>query len=450
MPAVHAEGEALNTTPDFDPAAPGPPSASAGAVAPSPLEAAAEALDVRAIREDFPILRQTVRDGKHLSYLDNAATAQKPRAVIDAITRYYTQSNSNVHRGLHELSERATALYEGSRATVRRALGAAEDREIVFVRGTTEGINLVAQSWARPRLKSGDEILVTAMEHHSDIVPWQILCGQTGAKLVVAPITDGGELDLDALDRLLHSKKARLLALAHVSNALGTVNPVKRIVEMAHARQVPVLLDGAQAVPHLPVDVRDIGCDFYAFSGHKAYGPTGIGALYGRAEHLEAMDPWQGGGDMIASVTFEKTTWNKLPWKFEAGTPDIAGAIGLAAALDYVAALGWGPIEAYETALLHEATEAVAAVPGVTVLAREAPRVSVVSFTMDGVHPHDIGTIVDLHGVAIRAGHHCAQPLMDRLGVHATARASFAFYNTREEIDALVAGLHQVNEVFGR
>ena len=411
--------------------------------------AAAAELDVPAVREDFPILRQTVRDGKPLAYLDNAATAQKPRAVIDAISRYYTQTNANVHRGLHELSERATAAYEGARATVRRTLGAAEDREIIFVRGTTEGINLVAQAWARPRLKAGDEILITAMEHHSDIVPWQIVCGQTGAKLRIAPITDGGELDLAALDRLL-GPKTRLLALAHVSNALGTVNPVKRIVELAHAKKVPVLLDGAQAVPHLPVDVRALGCDFYAFSGHKAYGPTGIGALYGRAELLEAMDPWQGGGDMIASVSFEKTTWNRLPWKFEAGTPDIAGAVGLAAALDYVASLGWAPIEAYETALLAEATEMVAAVPGVRILAREAPRVSVISFTMEGVHPHDIGTIVDLQGVAIRAGHHCAQPLMDRFGVPATARASLSFYNTREEFEALVQGLHQVNEVFGR
>jgi len=410
-------------------------------------EQQSQRLDVRAIREDFPILRQTVRGGKPLAYLDNAATSQKPRAVIDAITRFYTQTNSNVHRGLHELSERATNAYEGARATVRQTLGAAEDREILFVRGTTEGVNLVAQAWARPRVKPGEEILVTEMEHHSDIVPWQILCGQTGAKLVVAPITDGGVLDLEALDRLL-GKKTRLLALAHVSNALGTINPVKRIVEMAHAKKIPVLLDGAQAVPHMPVDVRAIGCDFYAFSGHKAYGPTGIGALYGRAEHLEAMDPWQGGGDMISSVTFEKTTWNKLPWKFEAGTPDIAGAVGLAAALDYIAHIGWGPIEDYERTLLAQATDAVAAVPGVRVLAREAPRVSVVSFTMEGVHPHDIGTIVDLNGVAIRAGHHCAQPLMDRLGVHATARASLAFYNTREEIDALVAGLHHVNEVF--
>ncbi|HET8948168.1 MAG TPA: cysteine desulfurase [Candidatus Polarisedimenticolia bacterium] len=440
----------MNGHPDVtrDAAAAGAPLAE-NAGGPRSAAALARDLDVPAIREDFPILRQTVRGGKPLAYLDNAATAQKPRAVIDAISRYYTQTNANVHRGLHELSERATAAYEGARATVRRTLGAAEDREIIFVRGTTEGINLVAQAWARPRLKPGDEILVSAMEHHSDIVPWQIVCGQTGARLVVAPITDGGELDLAALDKLL-GPKTRLLALAHVSNALGTVNPVQRIVEMAHARKVPVLLDGAQAVPHLPVDVRAIGCDFYAFSGHKAYGPTGIGALYGRAELLEAMDPWQGGGDMIASVSFEKTTWNRLPWKFEAGTPDIAGAVGLAAALDYVASIGWAPIEAYESALLAEATETVAAVPGVRILAREAPRVSVISFTMEGVHPHDIGTIVDLQGVAIRAGHHCAQPLMDRFGVPATARASLAFYNTLEEIDALVQGLHQVNEVFGR
>ncbi|HEV8122071.1 MAG TPA: cysteine desulfurase, partial [Candidatus Polarisedimenticolia bacterium] len=366
----------------------------------------------------------------------------------DAITRFYTQSNSNVHRGLHELSERATSLYEKSRATVRRALNAGEDREIVFVRGTTEAINFVAQAWARPRLKPGDEILITEMEHHSNIVPWQLVCGQTGARLRVAPITDGGVLDLEALDRLL-GPKTRLLALAHVSNALGTVNPARRIVEMAHARKVPVLFDGAQAVPHFPVDVRGLDCDFYAFSGHKAYGPTGIGALYAKAAILEATEPWHGGGDMIASVSFEKSTWNKVPWKFEAGTPDIAGAIGLAAALDYVEEIGWEAIEAYERDLLRAATDAIADVPGARVLAREAPRVGVVSFTLDGVHPHDIGTIVDLHGVAIRAGHHCAQPLMDRFGVPATARASFAFYNTRDEIVVLVQALLDVLQVFG-
>jgi cysteine desulfurase/selenocysteine lyase len=406
------------------------------------------ALDVQEIREDFPILRQTVRDGRPLVYFDNAATAQKPRAVIDAITRFYTQSNSNVHRGLHELSERATALYEKSRATVRRALNAAEDREIVFVRGTTEAINLVAQAWARPQLRPGDEILITEMEHHSNIVPWQMVCGQTGARLRVAPITDGGVLDLEGLERLL-GPRTRLLALAHVSNALGTVNPARRIVEMAHARGVPVLLDGAQAVPHFPVDVRGLDCDFYAFSGHKAYGPTGIGALYAKAAILEATEPWHGGGDMIASVSFEKSTWNKVPWKFEAGTPDIAGAVGLAAALDYVEAIGWEAIETYERDLLRVATDAIADVPGARVLAREAPRVGVVSFTLDGVHPHDIGTIVDLHGVAIRAGHHCAQPLMDRFGVPATARASLAFYNTRDEVVVLVQALLEVLQVFG-
>jgi cysteine desulfurase/selenocysteine lyase len=406
------------------------------------------ALDVQEIREDFPILRQTVRDGRPLVYFDNAATAQKPRAVIDAITRFYTQSNSNVHRGLHELSERATALYEKSRATVRRALNAAEDREIVFVRGTTEAINLVAQAWARPQLRPGDEILITEMEHHSNIVPWQMVCGQTGARLRVAPITDGGVLDLEGLERLM-GPRTRLLALAHVSNALGTVNPARRIVEMAHAHGVPVLLDGAQAVPHFPVDVRGLDCDFYAFSGHKAYGPTGIGALYAKAAILEATEPWHGGGDMIASVSFEKSTWNKVPWKFEAGTPDIAGAVGLAAALDYVEAIGWEAIETYERDLLRVATDAIADVPGARVLAREAPRVGVVSFTLDGVHPHDIGTIVDLHGVAIRAGHHCAQPLMDRFGVPATARASLAFYNTRDEVVVLVQALLEVLQVFG-
>jgi cysteine desulfurase/selenocysteine lyase len=436
MSAVHPEDQAMTTA------------AETGTETGTGSALGTGALDVQAIREDFPILRQTVRGGKPLVYLDNAATAQKPRAVIDAITRFYTQSNSNVHRGLHELSERATSLYEKSRATVRRALNAGEDREIVFVRGTTEAINFVAQAWARPRLKPGDEILITEMEHHSNIVPWQLVCGQTGARLRVAPITDGGVLDLEALDRLL-GPKTRLLALAHVSNALGTVNPARRIVEMAHARKVPVLFDGAQAVPHFPVDVRFLDCDFYAFSGHKAYGPTGIGALYARADILEATEPWHGGGDMIASVSFEKSTWNKVPWKFEAGTPDIAGAIGLAAALDYVEEIGWEAIEAYERDLLRAATDAIADVPGARVLAREAPRVGVVSFTLDGVHPHDIGTIVDLHGVAIRAGHHCAQPLMDRFGVPATARASFAFYNTRDEIVVLVQALLDVLQVFG-
>jgi cysteine desulfurase/selenocysteine lyase len=406
------------------------------------------AFDVAAVREDFPILGQIVR-GRPLAYLDNAATTQKPRAVIDAISRFYTHSNANVHRGLHDLSEQATAAYERARAAARRLLNAAEDREIVFVRGTTEAINLVAQAWGRTVVGEGDEILVTEMEHHSNIVPWQLLCGERGAHLRVAPITDGGELRLDALERLI-GPRTRLVALAHVSNALGTVNPVRRVVEMAHARGVPVLVDGAQAVPHMPVDVRALGCDFYALSGHKVFGPTGIGVLYGRAERLEAMPPWQGGGDMIASVSFAKTTYNRVPYRFEAGTPDIAGAIGLGAAIEYLERIGWAGIEAHEKDLLAHADRALGALPGVQVLAAGAPRVGVASFVVDGVHPHDVGTILDMHGVAVRAGHHCAQPLMDRLGVPATTRASLSFYNTHEEIDALVTGLGKVLEVFGR
>jgi cysteine desulfurase/selenocysteine lyase len=404
-------------------------------------------LDVRAVRADFPILATQVH-GKPLVYLDNAATSQKPRAVIDAITRYYTETNSNVHRGLHDLSERATAAYEGARAAARRFLNVGEDREIVFVRGTTEGINLVAQAWGRPTLKDGDEILITEMEHHSNIVPWQIVCGQTGARLKVAPMTDGGVLRLDALADLVGAR-TRLVALPHVSNALGTVNPVAEVARLAHARGALLLVDGAQAAPHLPIDVRALGADFYAFSAHKCFGPTGIGVLYGRAELLEAMPPWQGGGDMIRTVTFAGTTYNRIPYKFEAGTPDIAGVIGMAAAFEYLERLGWPAIEAHERDLLDHATRALQAAPGVTVLAADAPRVGVASFTVEGVHPHDVGTILDMQGIAVRAGHHCAQPLMDRLGVPATARASLAFYNTREEIDALVAGLARVREVFG-
>jgi len=404
--------------------------------------------DIKAVREDFPILGRTVRE-RPLIYLDNAATAHKPRAVIDAVTRYYTQMNSNVHRGLHELSEKATAAFERSRATVRRFINAADEREIVFVRGTTEAINLVAQAWGRAEIRGGDEILVTEMEHHSNIVPWQMLCAQAGARLRVAPIADGGTLRLDALRDLI-GPRTRMVALGHVSNALGTVNPVREITRLAHERGALVLIDGAQAVPHMPVDVRDIGCDFYAFSGHKLFGPTGIGVLYGRADLLEAMSPWQGGGDMIASVSFETTTYKRPPHRFEAGTPDIAGAIGLGAAIEYLESLGWAAIEAHERDLLDYATRSVAAVPEVTVLAAGAPRVGVVSFVMEGIHPHDIGTILDMQGVAVRAGHHCAQPLMDRLGIPATARASMAFYNTRDEIDVLVAGLGKVREVFGR
>jgi cysteine desulfurase / selenocysteine lyase len=403
--------------------------------------------DVDRVRQDFPILRQTVR-GRPLAYLDNAASAQKPRAVIEAVSRFYTDMSSNVHRGLHDLSERATAAYEKSRATVRRFLNAADDREIVFLRGTTEAINLVANTWGARHVGAGDEIVISEMEHHSNIVPWQLLCERQGARLRIAPITDAGELRLDALEQLLNPR-TRLLALPHVSNALGTVNPVRRIVEVAHGRGIPVLLDGAQAVPHLPVDVRAIGCDFFAFSGHKLYGPTGIGALYGRAALLEEMPPWQGGGDMIASVTFEKTTYNRIPYKFEAGTPHIAGAIGLGAAIEYVEGLGWPGIEVHEKDLLDYGTRALSSIPGVRIVGTAREKVSVLSFVVDGVHPHDVGTILDGHGVAIRAGHHCAQPLMDRLGIPATARASISFYNTRAEIDALVEGIRSVREVFG-
>jgi len=404
------------------------------------------AFDVRAIREDFPVLHQTVF-GKPLVYLDNAATAQKPRAVIDAITRFYTLDNSNIHRGLHALSERATAAYEESRAKARRFLHAADDREIIFVRGTTEAINLVAHSYGRPHLGAGDEVLITAMEHHSNIVPWQILCEEKGARLRIAPIDDSGALRLDEFERLL-TERTRIVSVPHVSNALGTINPVRRIVEMAHQRDVPVLVDGAQAAPHLPIDVRELGCDFYALSGHKMFGPTGIGVLYGRADLLEAMPPYQGGGDMIASVTFEKTTYNRLPHKFEAGTPHIAGVIGLGAAIDYLEGIDAAGRMAHEDDLLKYATEKVTALPRVRLIGTAREKTSVLSFVVDGVHPHDIGTILDRDGIAIRAGHHCAQPLMDRFGVPATARASLALYNTREEIDALAAGIGKVLEIF--
>ena len=404
------------------------------------------AFDVRAIREDFPVLHQTVF-GKPLVYLDNAATAQKPRAVIDAITRFYTLDNSNIHRGLHALSERATAAYEESRAKARRFLHAAEDREIIFVRGTTEAINLVAHSYGRPHLGAGDEVLITAMEHHSNIVPWQILCEEKGARLRIAPIDDSGALRLDEFERLL-TERTRIVSVPHVSNALGTINPVRRIVEMAHQRDVPVLVDGAQAAPHLPIDVRELGCDFYAVSGHKMFGPTGIGLLYGRADLLEAMPPYQGGGDMIASVTFEKTTYNRLPHKFEAGTPHIAGVIGLGAAIDYLEGVDAAGRIAHEDGLLTYATDTIAALSRVRLVGTAKQKTSVLSFVIDGVHPHDIGTILDRDGVAIRAGHHCAQPLMDRFGVPATARASLALYNTRGEIDALAAGIGKVLEIF--
>ncbi len=403
-------------------------------------------LDVERVRKDFPILEQEVR-GKPLVYLDSAATTQKPRAVLDAIARYYLADNANVHRGVHLLSERATQAYEAAREKVQRFINAARAHEIVFVRGTTEAINLVAQTYGRRRVRQGDEILVTVMEHHSNIVPWQMLCEEKGAILRVAPMDDDGQLLLDELERLI-GPRTRMLALGHVSNALGTIHPVRRIIEMAHRRKVPVLLDGAQAVPHLAVDVQALGCDFYAFSGHKLFGPTGIGVLYGRAELLEEMPPWQGGGDMISSVTFEKTTYNKLPYKFEAGTPDIAGAIGLGAAIDYVSGLGLAAIAAHEHDLLAYATQALREVPGLRLVGTAKEKASVLSFLFGEVHPHDIGTILDREGIAVRTGHHCAQPLMRRLGVAATARASLALYNRRGDVDALVGGLHKVREVF--
>lgn len=402
--------------------------------------------DVERIRRDFPILRRTAH-GKPLVYLDNAATTQKPQAMIDRIVAYYQAENSNVHRGVHLLSEIATAEFESSRAKVRAFIGAAENREIVFTRGTTEAINLVAHSFVEPKLGEGDEVLITAIEHHSNIVPWQMLCEARGAKLRVAPIDDDGDVRLDEFEKLL-TERTRIAAIVHVSNALGTVNPVQTMIEMAHRKGVPVLLDGAQAVPHMKVDVRELGADFYTFSGHKVFGPTGIGVLYGRRELLESMRPWQGGGDMILSVTFEKTSYNEIPFRFEAGTPNIAGAIGLGAALDYVASIGIERIHEWENDLLRYATDALSRIPNLRIVGTAAERASVISFVLDGVHPHDIGTIVDQEGVAIRTGHHCAQPVMKRFGVPATARASFAMYNTREEVDALVRALEKVNEVF--
>jgi cysteine desulfurase / selenocysteine lyase len=403
-------------------------------------------LDVARVRADFPILATEVH-GKPLVYLDNAATSQKPQAVIDAIMRYYQGTNANVHRGVHYLSETATEDYEASRRTAQQFINAPHLHEIIFVRGTTEGINLVAQTFGRARIGTGDEILITAMEHHSNIVPWQILCDEKGAKLRVAPINDHGEILLNEFAKLL-GPKTKLAAVTHVSNALGTVNPLKRMVELGHAHNVPVLVDGAQAVPHLKVDVQALDCDFYTFSGHKVYGPTGIGVLYGKTALLESMPPYQGGGDMISSVTFDKTTYNKLPYKFEAGTPDIAGAIGLGAALKYVNGLGMGRIGAHEHDLLEYATQALSAVPGLRLIGTARDKAAVVSFVIEGVHPHDIGTILDQQGIAIRTGHHCSQPIMDRFGIPATARASFAAYNTRAEIDALVDGIKKVKEVF--
>jgi cysteine desulfurase / selenocysteine lyase len=409
--------------------------------------AAAPIYDAGRVREDFPILRQTVH-GRPLIYLDNAATTQKPQAVLDRLIAYYTGENANVHRGVHLLSERATAAYEGARETVRRFLNAASAHEIVFTRNATEGINLVAQSFVRPRLAHGDEVIVTAMEHHSNIVPWQLVCQEKGAVLRVVPITDEGVLRVDEFERLL-GPRTRFASFVHLSNALGTLNPVRDMIAAAHRHGVPVLIDGAQAVNHLAVDVRSLDADFYVFTGHKLYGPTGIGVLFGKERWLDEMPPYQGGGDMISSVTFEKTTYNALPYKFEAGTPNISGAIGLAAAIDYVTALGMDQIAAHEHDLLIYGTQALANIPGLTLIGTAREKAAVLSFVMAGVHPHDIGTVVDREGVAIRTGHHCAQPVMDRFGIPATARASLGLYNTRDDIDALVRALQRVRTLFG-
>ncbi len=402
--------------------------------------------NVYRIREDFPILKQQVH-GKELVYLDNAATTQKPRTVIDALACFYCADCSNIHRGVHALSERATQEYENAREEIRKFINAGSTREVIFVRGATEGINLVASSYGRKVLKEGDEVIISAMEHHSNIVPWQIVCEQTGAKLRVAPINDAGELLMDEYEKLL-GPRTKFVAISHMSNALGTINPVREIIAKAHAWNAPVLLDGAQAISHTKVDVRELDADFYVFSGHKLYGPTGVGILYGKEKFLDAMPPYQGGGDMIRSVTFEKTIYAPLPAKFEAGTPNISGGIGLGAAIGYVNLIGLDRIAAHERDLLARATEVVQDIPGVRIIGTAANKASVLSFVMEDVHPHDIGTILDQEGVAIRTGHHCAQPVMQRFGIPATARASFAMYNTFEEVDALLRGLNKVREVF--
>jgi cysteine desulfurase/selenocysteine lyase len=402
--------------------------------------------DVHKVRADFPILSRQVH-GQPLVYLDNAATTQKPQAVIDVISQYYACENANIHRGVHLLSQSATDAYEAARRSVQTFLNAEDRSEIIFVRGATEAINLVAQTYGRVHVGAGDEIVISAMEHHSNIVPWQMLCEEKGAHLRITPINDDGELLLDQFESLLNAK-TRVVAIAHVSNALGTVNPVARITEMAHSRNIPVLVDGAQAVSHGAVDVRALDCDFYVFSGHKIYGPTGVGVLYGKRHLLDAMPPYQGGGDMIRSVTFEKTIYNQLPYKFEAGTPHIAGGIGLGVALDYLTGIGFEDVLAHEQHLLAYGTKALQSVPGLRLIGTAKEKAGVLSFVMDGIHPHDIGTVLDQQGIAIRTGHHCAQPLMQRFGIAATARASLAVYNTTSEIDALVASIYKLKEVF--
>jgi len=408
---------------------------------------AARPLDAAALRAEFPALDQLVH-GKPLVYLDSAASCQKPACVLEAMDGFYRRDYSNIHRGLHALAERATRRFEAARERVRAFLNAADSHEIVFVRGATEGINLVARSWGGRQLRAGDEVLVSGMEHHANIVPWQMICGEKGAKLRVIPVTDRGELELERIPELI-TERTRLVAIVHVSNALGTVNDVRRVIDLAHARGVPVLLDAAQSVPHQRIDVRELGCDFLVFSGHKVYGPTGSGVLYGRRIILEAMPPYQGGGEMIKSVSFERTIYNDAPWKFEAGTPDIAAVIGLGAALDFVDRVGIEAIRAHEEDLLDHALRGLAEIPGLRLIGEARERAGVISFVLDGVHAHDIGTVLDREGIAVRVGHHCAQPVMARFGLAATARASFAAYNTREDVDALLAGLERVRGFFG-
>jgi cysteine desulfurase/selenocysteine lyase len=406
----------------------------------------AKSFDVEKIRAGFPILQRQV-NGKPLVYFDNAATSQKPQVVIDALARYYTELNANVHRGVHTLSQLATRDYEAARAIIRRFLNAADDKEIIYTSGTTAGINLVAQTYGRKFIKAGDEIIISTIEHHANIVPWQMLCEESGAVLRVIPCNDAGELVMEAYEKLLN-QRTKLVAVTHVANALGTINPIKRIIELAHAHDAVVLIDGAQSAPHFKVDVREMDCDFYVFSGHKVCGPTGIGVLYGKQHVLEQMPPWQGGGDMIRVVTLEKTTYNDLPYKLEAGTPNIEGAIGLGVAIEYLESIGLDVIASYEQELLDYATELIGALPGVKIIGTAQAKASVLSFVMGDIHPHDIGTILDQDGIAIRAGHHCAQPVMQRFNVPSTARASFAFYNTKAEIDALAASIQKVTEIF--